>query len=93
MNLTQYDTLSGFTPAGSNTSFSVVPFLVKVNISDLNIRIRVGINYDKIGKHTGKCVFTITEVKFSTGPALGWGKLKSGTSWDCTRSLREGITE
>lgn len=58
-----------------------VPFLVKVGIQDLNIRKGPGTGYVKTGKYTGIGVFTITEVKSGTGPALGWGKLKSGAGW------------
>lgn len=58
-----------------------VPFLVKVSITDLNIRTGAGTNYAKAGKYTGVGVFTITEVKAGTGSTLGWGKLKSGAGW------------
>ena len=51
------------------------PYKVKVEIPDLNIRKGPGTNFDKIGKFTGKGVFTIVEEKD------GWGKLKSGLGW------------
>lgn len=52
-----------------------VPYKVRVDISDLNIRKGPGTVYDKTGKVTGKGVFTIVEER------SGWGKLKSGTGW------------
>lgn len=58
-----------------------VPFKVRVDIPDLNIRKGAGTNYAKTGKFTGKGVFTITEVKSGKGSTAGWGKLKSGQGW------------
>lgn len=58
-----------------------VPFLVKVSISDLNIRKGPGTDYAKTGKFTGKGVFTIVEVKSGKGSKAGWGRLKSGAGW------------
>lgn len=58
-----------------------VPFLVRVSISDLNIRKGPGTNYDKTGRYTGKGVFTIMEVQPGQGSAEGWGRLKSGAGW------------
>ena len=52
------------------------PFLVRVSIPDLNIRLGPGLNYARVGV-TGKGVFTIVE---QTG---NWGKLKSGAGWIC----------
>ena len=60
----------------NNLSFSV-----RVDIENLNIRRGPGTNYAKIGKFTGKGVFTITEVKSGKGSTAGWGKLKSGAGW------------
>lgn len=60
---------------------AAVPFKVKVDILDLNIRMGAGTNYAKTGEHTGKGVFTITEVKVGKGSKVGWGKLKSGKGW------------
>lgn len=67
--------------SGSGMTNADVPFLVKVSITDLNIRTGAGTNYAKTGKYTGVGVFTITEVKTGTGSTLGWGKLKSGAGW------------
>lgn len=58
-----------------------VPFLVRVDISDLNIRMGAGTNYSRTGKYTGKGIFTIMEVKDGQGSASGWGRLKSGAGW------------
>lgn len=57
------------------------PFKVKVDITNLNIRKGPGINYDKIGKYTGKGVFTIVSESKGKGSTKGWGKLKSGAGW------------
>lgn len=67
--------------SGNGTTNAAVPFLVKVSITDLNIRKGPGTNYSKTGKYTGKGVFTITEVKSGKGSDAGWGKLKSGAGW------------
>ena len=58
-----------------------VPFLLKVSISDLNIRKGPGTDYGKTGKFTGAGVFTILEVKEGKGSSAGWGRLKSGAGW------------
>lgn len=63
----------------TNTS-NLLPYSVRVQIPDLNIRKGPGTNYDKTGKQTGIGVFTITEESTGTGAAL-WGKLKSGAGW------------
>lgn len=60
---------------------NIVPFLVKVNISNLNIRRGPGTNYDRTGKFTGIGVFTIVDIKDGIGSDKGWGKLKSGEGW------------
>lgn len=67
--------------SGNGMTNAAVPFLVKVSITDLNIRTGAGTNYAKTGKYTGVGVFTITAVKAGTGSTLGWGKLKSGAGW------------
>ena len=58
-----------------------VPFKVKVDILDLNIRTGAGTDYAKTGEHTGKGEFTIVEVKAGKGSTAGWGRLKSGAGW------------
>jgi hypothetical protein len=57
------------------------PFMVKVSISDLNIRKGAGTNTAKTGKYTGIGSFTIVAVKSGKGSDKGWGKLKSGAGW------------
>ena len=59
---------------------SAVPFLVKVSISDLNIRKGPGTNHDRT-KFIPVGIYTITEVKSGQGSAAGWGRLKSGAGW------------
>ena len=56
-----------------------VPFLVKVSISDLNIRKGPGTGYDRI-QFCRPGVYTIVEVKSGKG-ASAWGKLKSEIGW------------
>lgn len=60
---------------------SKVPYKVKIDIDDLNIRKGPGTDYAKTGKYTGKGVFTITEYAAGKGSTSGWGKLKSGAGW------------
>lgn len=67
--------------ATSGMSNADCPFLVKVSISDLNIRKGAGTNTAKTGAYTGVGVFTILEVKDGKGADAGWGKLKSGAGW------------
>ncbi len=56
-----------------------VPFLVKVSISDLNIRKGPGIGYDRV-HFCPSGVYTIVAVSDGAG-ATKWGKLKSGIGW------------
>lgn len=65
----------------SLSTASDVPFQVKVDIIDLNIRTGAGTNYAKTGHKTGMGVFTIVEVKSGVGSDAGWGRLKSGAGW------------
>ena len=65
-----------------------VPFLVKVSISDLNIRTGAGTNFPR----TQFCppgIYTIVGVESGQGSKSGWGKLKSGAGYIsldfCTR--------
>ena len=57
-----------------------VPFLVKVSISDLNIRKGPGTDYDRV-QFCPVGVYTIVEVKTGKGSSAGWGRLKSGVGW------------
>lgn len=74
--LTKYDAAASTTHANDGC-----PYLVRVDISNLNIRKGAGTNYARTGKYTGKGIFTIMEVKSGTGSAKGWGRLKSGAGW------------
>ncbi len=62
---------------GSGSQASFQPYLVKVSITDLNIRKGPGTNYAKTGKYTGIGVFTIVEESTGAGSSKGWGLLKS----------------
>lgn len=57
-----------------------VPFLVKVSISDLNIRKGPGTDYDRV-QFIPTGVYTIMEVRSGKGSSAGWGRLKSGIGW------------
>ena len=57
-----------------------VPFLVKVSISDLNIRKGPGTDYGR-EQFCPPGVYTIMEVKAGQGSKAGWGRLKSGIGW------------
>ena len=57
-----------------------VPFLVKVSISDLNIRKGPGTDYDRV-QFIPIGVYTIMEVRSGKGSSAGWGRLKSGVGW------------
>lgn len=70
-------------PAGKSAAVVdtlAAPFLVKVDINDLNIRTGAGTNYIRTGC-TGIGVFTIVEVRTGEGSSAGWGRLKSGAGW------------
>lgn len=56
-----------------------VPFLVKVSISDLNIRKGTGVNHSRV-QLCPPGVYTIVAVSEGSGASL-WGKLKSGIGW------------
>ena len=60
---------------------SDLPYFVRIDISNLNIRKGPGSNYATTGMYTGKGVFTIVEVSNGIGSTSGWGKLKSGAGW------------
>ena len=48
-----------------------------MSIDDLNIRRGPGTNHEKVGKYTGKGIFTIVEESGGAGSDKGWGLLKS----------------
>ena len=57
-----------------------VPFLVKVSISDLNIRKGPGTDYDRV-QFIPIGVYTILKVRNGKGSSAGWGRLKNGIGW------------
>lgn len=65
--------------AGAPAKFE--PYMVRVKITDLNIRTGPGTDYAKTGKYTGVGTFTIVEEKSGKGSDAGWGRLKSGAGW------------
>ena len=66
-------------PTGGTTEATVTPYLVRVKISNLNIRKGPGTNYGSTG-FIQPGIYTI--VAESTGKgAAKWGKLKSGAGW------------
>ena len=56
-----------------------VPFLVRVKISDLNIRKGPGTNYARV-QFCPPGVYTVVDTSSGAGASL-WGKLKSGIGW------------
>ncbi len=79
---TYYDKYAGTAATPTQpTSDADGSFMVKVKISNLNIRSGPGTNYARIGKFTGKGTFEVTEVADGEGSKSGWGKLKSGEGW------------
>ncbi len=65
------------TSSTTSVSTSSVPYMVKVTITDLNIRTGPGTNYSKTSKQTGKGTFTIVEESDGEGSTKGWGLLKA----------------
>lgn len=59
---------------GKNTVFQ--PYLVRISITDLNIRKGPGTDKQKTGKFTGKGTFTIVDEADGAG-ASKWGLLKA----------------
>lgn len=73
------------TPAPAPAEFK--PYMVRVKVSDLNIRKGAGVDTAATGQYTGKGCFTIVEEakgKVDADGTIGlWGKLKSGAGWIC----------
>lgn len=59
---------------------SALSYMVRVTITDLNIRKGPGTNYPKTGNYTGVGTFTIVGESDGQG-ATKWGRLKSGAGW------------
>ena len=69
-----------YTPKTTTHAAPDVPFLVRITISDLNIRKGPGTDYDRT-QFIPIGVYTIMEVKSGKGSTAGWGRLKSGAGW------------
>ena len=69
-----------YTPKTTTPAAPDVPFLVRISISDLNIRKGPGTDYDRT-QFIPVGVYTIMEVKSGKGSTTGWGRLKSGVGW------------
>ncbi|MDO5309001.1 MAG: N-acetylmuramoyl-L-alanine amidase [Planctomycetia bacterium] len=59
---------------------TTTPFLVKVNIDNLNIRKGPGTSYERT-QFIPVGVYTIVEVKSGADSVAGWGRLCSGAGW------------
>lgn len=79
LDLSETNTSSAKPTEPSKTD--TVPYKVRVNISNLNIRKGPGSNFNKTGAFTGEGIFTITEIHTGEGSKTGWGRLKSGAGW------------
>ena len=66
-------------PTGDTTGATVTPYLVRVKITNLNIRKGPGTNYGSTG-FIKPGVYTIVAESTGAG-ATKWGKLKSGAGW------------
>lgn len=77
-----------YTPKTTTPASPNVPFLVRITISNLNIRKGSGTDYDRT-QFIPVGVYTIVEVKAGKGSTAGWGRLKSDAGWIsldyCTR--------
>ena len=66
---------------GGRAAVTAAPFLVRVEIPNLNIRTGPGTDFRAVGRFTGAGVFTVVETRPGKGSASGWGRLKSGAGW------------
>lgn len=66
-------------PTGGTTGATVTPYLVRVKITNLNIRKGPGTNYGSTG-FIKPGIYTIVAESTGAG-ATKWGKLKSGAGW------------
>ena len=67
-------------PVKPTTPISFNPYIVRVKISNLNIRKGPGTNYDRVST-IKPGVYTIVDEQSGIGSNKGWGKLKSGVGW------------
>ena len=68
-------------PANGGMSNADCPFLVRVTMKDLRIRVGAGTDTAWTGKYVPVGTYTIVEVKEGKGSEAGWGRLKSGAGW------------
>lgn len=76
-----YGKYAGSVPADGDVKDFSVPFLVRVEIPDLNIRRGPKSDTAKTGKFIPVGVYTIVEVRDGKGFKARWGRLKSGAGW------------
>lgn len=65
------------TPSVATPEVAEEPYLVKVSVPNLNIRMAPDVNSQRRGTYTGVGVFTIVKTKPGPGSVKGWGLLKS----------------
>lgn len=81
VSYTVFDSKGKAVYTGKSASASAFSsYMVRVSITDLNIRRGPGTNYAKTGQYTGEGTFTIAAESDGQG-ASKWGKLKSGAGW------------
>lgn len=78
-NVFDADGRAVYEPKATNPAVKV-PFLVRVSISDLNIRKGPGTDYGRV-QFCPVGVYTVVEVKSGKGSKAGWGRMKSGIGW------------
>lgn len=78
-----YDKYAGKSdkPESGGMNNANCPFLVKVTVKDLNIRVGAGTDTRKTGKFVPPGMYTVVEVRAGKGSDAGWGRLKSGAGW------------
>ncbi len=76
-----YGKYAGSVPADGDVKDFNVPFLVRVEIPDLNIRRGSGADTAKMGKLISVGVYTIVKVKDGKGSETRWRRMKSGAGW------------
>lgn len=67
-------------PVKPTTPISFNPYMVRVKISNLNIRKGPGTNYARVST-IKPGIYTIVDEQSGIGSNNGWGKLKSGVGW------------
>ena len=78
MDTFRNDVKAKMSPCFKESPSSTQTFKVRVNTSNLNIRVGAGLKYNKVG-YCPKGTYTIVDTKVADG--YEWGKLKSGAGW------------